>query len=265
MPVVIAENDVSQWDDQTGVLYHFPKRYKSLLTPGMQVVYYKGKLRDKSFAASRRSPDPHYFAVARIGEISSASNSSKGDLYAQIEDFTRFAEAVPIKVNGTYLETIPASRVNNHWRDGVRPLSQADYEAILAHTQLVPQQDGKHLADSDGGTFEFESAYEGSKRSYLGTRYERRPELRKRAVEIHGLSCNVCGFNFEQVYGDYAKGLIHVHHVVPISDGEGERVVDPKKDLITLCANCHAVVHRKRETTLTVEQLKSMVRGKWSS
>ncbi|WP_406874901.1 hypothetical protein [Acinetobacter baumannii] len=31
MPTVIVENDISQWDDLTGEVYHFPKRYKDLM------------------------------------------------------------------------------------------------------------------------------------------------------------------------------------------------------------------------------------------
>ncbi|HEQ1718401.1 TPA: restriction endonuclease, partial [Pseudomonas aeruginosa] len=27
MPAVIAENDVSIWDDETGAVYHYPRRY----------------------------------------------------------------------------------------------------------------------------------------------------------------------------------------------------------------------------------------------
>lgn len=34
MPVVIVENDTSQWDDQTGTVYHFPKRYQKWLAQG---------------------------------------------------------------------------------------------------------------------------------------------------------------------------------------------------------------------------------------
>ena len=46
---VITENDESAWKDKTGVLYHFPKRYLKYLTPGTRVIYYKGKLKNKSF------------------------------------------------------------------------------------------------------------------------------------------------------------------------------------------------------------------------
>ena len=46
MPTVIAENDVSQWDDKTGLEYHFPKRYIPLLRKGTRVIYYKGKMKN---------------------------------------------------------------------------------------------------------------------------------------------------------------------------------------------------------------------------
>ncbi|MDA1453019.1 hypothetical protein PALA21_04792 [Pseudomonas aeruginosa] len=69
MPAVIAENDVSIWDDETGAVYHYPRRYSAILKPGVQVVYYKGKLTDKSFADQRLSAQPHYFGIARIGKV----------------------------------------------------------------------------------------------------------------------------------------------------------------------------------------------------
>ena len=86
---------------------------------------------------------------------------------------------------------------------------------------------------------------------------------------LHGVnnpivaSVTTCGFDFEQAYGEHAKGFIHVHHVVPISDFGGEKAVNPETDLVTLCANCHAVVHRKRDKTLSVDELKGMLRGRW--
>ncbi len=49
MYAVIVENDVSQWDDDTGVLYHFPKRYLKYLQPGTHVIYYKGRIKDKAY------------------------------------------------------------------------------------------------------------------------------------------------------------------------------------------------------------------------
>ncbi|WP_313202614.1 HNH endonuclease [Pseudomonas sp.] len=263
MSVVIVENDTSQWEDETGAVYHFPKRYKSLLVPGTEVIYYKGRMKDKAFASVRLSADPHYFGTARIGKVYADTGSDKGDLYALIENFSQFEGAIPSKVDGMYLETIPATRVKNYWRDGVRPISRADFEAILSHAKLQPSQVEADVPNMEGDPFTFESANEGSKSSYFGTRYERRKDLRIKAIAIHGLDCKGCGFDFEQAYGEHAKGFIHVHHVVPISEFGGEKAVDPETDLVTLCANCHAVVHRKRDMTLSIDELKGMVRGRW--
>ncbi|MFJ4433156.1 HNH endonuclease [Pseudomonas sp. NPDC089395] len=263
MPVVIVENDTSQWEDETGAVYHFPKRYQTWLTQGTEVIYYKGRIKDKAFASVRLSTDPHYFGTARIGKVYSDRNSDKGDLFALIENFTPFETAVPSKIDGEYLETIPATRVSNYWRDGVRPISQSDYDVIQSHAKLLPSQADAVVPNTEDDLLTFESANEGSKSTYFGTRYERRKDLRVKAIAIHGLDCKACGFDFEKVYGEHAKGFIHVHHVVPISDFGGEKAVNPETDLVTLCANCHAVVHRKRDMTLSVDELKGMLRGRW--
>jgi hypothetical protein len=42
--VIITENDESQWDDKTGISYHYPNKYVNVLAPGTRVIYYKGKL-----------------------------------------------------------------------------------------------------------------------------------------------------------------------------------------------------------------------------
>jgi 5-methylcytosine-specific restriction protein A len=35
-------------------------------------------------------------------------------------------------------------------------------------------------------------------------------------------------------------------------------IVDPEKDLVTICANCHAMVHR-RNPPLTIDELKRLL------
>jgi putative restriction endonuclease len=39
----------------------------------------------------------------------------------------------------------------------------------------------------------------------------------------------VCGFNFEKAYGDYAKGFIHIHHIVPVSEFGDSKTVNPQQ------------------------------------
>ncbi|WP_240349651.1 HNH endonuclease [Pseudomonas putida] len=64
-----------------------------------------------------------------------------------------------------------------------------------------------------------------------------------------------CKFDFGSVYGEVAKGLIHVHHIIPLSSIGSEYELNPITDLIPLCPNCHAVVHRGAEV-MSIEKLK---------
>ena len=93
----------------------------------------------------------------------------------------------------------------------------------------------------------------------MTTVYERDPKVREAAIKIHGTTCKACDFNFAEVYGQHGAGYIQVHHLRPLSDGPGERIVNPETDLIVLCANCHVMVHRKKNNTLSIDELKRMI------
>lgn len=98
---------------------------------------------------------------------------------------------------------------------------------------------------------------EGAARRYYGKRYERDPINRRRAIEIHGCICTVCGFDFEAVYGERGKGFIEIHHTKPLSDVEEEMEIDPRTDLVPICANCHRMIHRRRDDVLNTYELKA--------
>jgi putative restriction endonuclease len=106
---------------------------------------------------------------------------------------------------------------------------------------------------------ELESAEEGTKTHKYVTTYERDPKYRKQALAIHGFTCKGCDLSMADRYGTYAEGLIHVHHVVPVSTYEVPRKINPATDLVPLCPNCHSVVHRKKTSTLTVPQLRALL------
>jgi Protein NO VEIN, C-terminal len=129
--VIITENDESQWDDRTGVSYNYPSRYSRILTPGTRVIYYKGKLREKRFEDLRLSKEPHYFGVAIIGDNYLDENASKKEFYCDILTYQPFDLAIPFKVNGDYLESIPESKKSNYWRDGVREITKESFDKIL--------------------------------------------------------------------------------------------------------------------------------------
>jgi predicted HNH restriction endonuclease len=264
---VITENDESQWHDQTGALYHYPKRYRNLLRPGTKVVYYKGRQRDSEYAARRLSEAPHYFGTAVIGKSWTDPNSAKEDLFAQVIDYRPFATAVLAKVGDQFYETIPDSRVSNYWRDGVRGIDKAVYDAILSAAVLAPELPDTGLEkndDNQGSTDALESGVEGQQRQRYVTYYERDPNLRKAAIALHRdrLICAVCDFDFAAFYGELGEGYIHIHHRSPVAELGGPTEVNPATDLVPVCANCHAIIHRRRSVTLGVEELRAIVEGR---
>jgi hypothetical protein len=103
-----------------------------------------------------------------------------------------------------------------------------------------------------------ESVTEGGQRILTVTRYERDPNLKQQALAIHGYNCAICGFNFEQKYGEWGRGFAEIHHIKPLSLSHGEEVLtNPLDDIIVVCSNCHSMIHKKRGTTLSVSELRS--------
>lgn len=59
------------------------------------------------------------------------------------------------------------------------------------------------------------------------------------------LFCEVCGFDFEHIYGAIGKGFIEGHHLIPVSDMQESDQTKPS-DILMVCSNCHKMIHRKR-------------------
>lgn len=100
---------------------------------------------------------------------------------------------------------------------------------------------------------------DGAKQKYFVSRYERSPKNRKEAIEQHGTKCMACGFDFGEVYGDFGKDYIEVHHLKPLSTLDQEVEIDPKEDLVVLCSNCHRMMHHKQDRILSLDDLKKMI------
>lgn len=78
-------------------------------------------------------------------------------------------------------------------------------------------------------------------------KYERNPVARMQCIAHYGSRCWTCDLSFADTYGDLGAGYIHVHHRVLVSSYDGETyVVDPVRDLVPLCPNCHMMIHRRR-------------------
>lgn len=108
-----------------------------------------------------------------------------------------------------------------------------------------------------------EGSCEGAKKKVYVNKYERNLKERQKCIEAYGskYSCEICGFNFIDMYGEIGKEFIHVHHIVSLSELQKNYKVRGAKDLIPVCPNCHAMLHRKTqdERCFTLEELKKII------
>lgn len=100
---------------------------------------------------------------------------------------------------------------------------------------------------------------EGSAKQVIVNAYERNSKARQACLAKHGYDCSVCGFNFADVYVELGDKFIHVHHLKEIHTIKEEYVVDPIHDLIPVCPNCHAMLHRK-SPPYTLQELRTILR-----
>lgn len=104
-----------------------------------------------------------------------------------------------------------------------------------------------------------ESGYEeGSSYRTTINRYERNPVNRELCLAKKGYKCQICNFDFNEVYGSIGKHFIEVHHITPVSSLGAGYKIDVEKDLIPVCANCHAMLHKKNPPYLPNE-LKTII------
>lgn len=141
-----------------------------------------------------------------------------------------------------------------------------NFEQDLEQRYLVKKIDGWHAyaaGDFDGIKDPWKSKekivyLEGSKVPISGSRIERNARARAACLEFHGTSCCICKFDFEKTFGKLGRGFVHVHHLNLISDREGRHEVCPKTDLVPVCPNCHAMIHRGGKNR-SIEEVRSLV------
>jgi predicted HNH restriction endonuclease len=82
-----------------------------------------------------------------------------------------------------------------------------------------------------------------------GQVYKRETVFRKRNAALiqakktnSDYCCEVCGFNFEEVYGNIGQGYIIAHHIKPMAS-KSTPSRTKIEDIALLCANCHVMVH----------------------
>ena len=137
-----------------------------------------------------------------------------------------------------------------------QPASIDDTVPVEIRWTFAAQGHEDNLPDEDQD--KVDSRIEGGSTEVIARRYERNPSARAQCIKHYGHRCQVCGVDFGEVYGPWGEGFIHVHHHTPISTTNGQYTIDPIRDLIPVCPNCHAMLHRKKDV-ITVDKLKGLL------
>lgn len=152
-----------------------------------------------------------------------------------------------------YLERVLSGKTELLWLD-LRSLERPVRKPVSSQSpQTIPVASVPQPVSSP--TYIEGAAYETSI-----TRYERDPVARAACLAAKGFRCTVCGFNFAEKYGELGEGYIHVHHLTPLADIAESYIVDPIRDLVPVCPNCHAMLHKRTPPLLPEELNRSLQR-----
>ena len=132
-------------------------------------------------------------------------------------------------------------------------LKTAAGDSTTAWTRVPP-------AMNFAGEFRLADNYvEGAVTQVIVNRYERDPKARAACLSHFGDSCDACGMNFREQYGEIGEGFIHVHHRKPLALRKVSYKPDPIVDLVPVCPNCHAMLHTT-DPPLEIDALRKLMK-----
>lgn len=180
--------------------------------------------------------------------------------YKQSREHIRLVEE-----EGFKLKIFP-QKISDAHKDsnGDGPAKIDSYTPILIDKYLVKIGEDWFATDEEPDRYIAEEVFdygdfpEGAARAVLINAYERSLEAREKCIEYYKPICFVCGFDFRKFYGEIGNNYIHVHHLIPLHKIGKQYNVDPKNDLRPVCANCHAMIHRKKEP-LSIDELRKRI------
>ena len=82
------------------------------------------------------------------------------------------------------------------------------------------------------------------------------PNLRK---HLDNFQCQICRMRFEDFYGPIGRDFAEAHHIVPLSKLDKITTTNID-DLITVCANCHRMLHRLEGNAGDIQKLKNAIK-----
>jgi 5-methylcytosine-specific restriction protein A len=188
------------------------------------------------------------------------STGRKNPAYPQSREHIRLVEE-----HGYKLLTFPIIFSDElQDKDGLGPAKIKGFDPVLTPKSLV-RVGGSWYASDDAVPTSIaeeistpEKFVEGTAKTISINAFERNSKARSACIKHYGAFCAVCNFNFEAAYGAIGKGFIHMHHIVPLAEIRREYELDPIRDLIPVCPNCHAIIHLT-QPPMTIEELRSFL------
>lgn len=171
-------------------------------------------------------------------------NNITNHIGIDITSKTVATEADVRKIDGRLLDTDMPDGSRRNCKSALNAYLQFHADSKLVDVSVYPDEIERH--------------FEGLLKQVTVNKFERNTKARKACIEHYKAICQVCNFSFAEIYGDIGRDFIHVHHIVPLSDIEEEYQVDPIKDLVPVCPNCHAMIHRK-SPPYSVEELQTKI------
>lgn len=214
--------------------------------------------------------EPQKYAAEMVREMGS-SDPKKKDLFClYASQLVNSGAKVVLRVNDTVQAVSNWEKWPPFWEKlflkvNIRPIEidEADNPDYFATVQRwLPVMMGLSLSLLRVERVENEQfpsgKTEGRKFDVITTKYERNPVNRVLCLAKYGYCCSVCGFDFEKTYGLLGKEFIHVHHKTPVSKMGDDYLVNPIEDMIPVCPNCHAMLH-KVDPPIAPERLKEII------
>jgi 5-methylcytosine-specific restriction endonuclease McrA len=90
------------------------------------------------------------------------------------------------------------------------------------------------------------------------TTRERNPILSLQRKRRDGYQCQICKMKFEKVYGEIGRNFAEAHHIIPLAKLETTQL-NTIEDLITVCANCHRMLHKLNGEKGDIKKLKKRI------
>lgn len=125
-------------------------------------------------------------------------------------------------------------------------ISPKEYKADLIFPEYITKDAKEYLLHEDKFIYGVKA------------RFETDENIRLKVLKIHGTNCNICGFNYEEAYGDLGLGYIQIHQIA--SEEKTEEELNFDEDFIPICENCHGIIHRSKNKTLEFTELKQIFR-----